>query len=194
MPSICHSPSIKFKVLYCPACNNEINESIEIKCDECQKAYHLECTDQHEKQQKPIDIIWLCKPCVTRKNVCTKKDRIELKANRKTTMNQSNAPKYEQRVLRSRSQSIDCTKQVLNSNHSKSYKPIPANTFKEAVEIDIETKILSFEERIKIIENKECACLKTLEPRLVDSSLNVKQSTADSFVRCTNSLFYSEKS
>lgn len=174
----CRTPTIKYKLVFCDECNDQIaNESEEEKCDNCKKSFHVKCTDI---QQTREETIWLCKECNSNSSICTERDTIEIK--HKQTNSQST------RILRSRIQSIDRSKPIseIKSNKSdtkKNHSNVNTNDRKFA---DIEAKVLELEKRLKVAEENECKCVNAYDTRMnkIEKFINeLHQKTDDKIVQ-----------
>lgn len=73
------SPQIKYKVNYCGECDSQIVNASGVKCDNCEKLFHENCSVQ-KNEESLGDIIWICNKCTDDNSICTKKDITEIKS------------------------------------------------------------------------------------------------------------------
>lgn len=160
------SPNIKFKIKYCAECNLEIiNESDEIKCDICSKFFHLECSND---AQLSNETIWICSKCNPNDEICTNRDKFEIKTSNCAPKNQlsMNAIVNLDRV------DFQCARDGLNNSY-------------EIKLMKMELKIAEFERRLTRAEKNECKCIRKVESFVTHTEkvmLSQKQKPNDEIV------------
>lgn len=101
-PSV--SPSCSSECIFCKTCDQSIEISAEMKCDDCEKYFHKQCSPSNKNKFQP-DLIQLCRSCTNEKRVGTPKSKLE----KKKEANEQNITTTGQdiRTLRSRAVSIN---------------------------------------------------------------------------------------
>lgn len=160
------SPNIKFKIKYCAECNLEIiNESDEIKCDICSKFFHVECSND---AQLSNETIWICSKCNSNDEICTNRDKFEIKTSNCAPKNQlsMNAIVNLDRV------DFQCARDGLNNSY-------------EIKLMKMELKIAEFERHLTRAEKNECKCIRKVESFVTHTEkvmLSQKQKPNDEIV------------
>lgn len=148
------SPPIKFKVIFCEECSEQISNESSVKCDYCEKMFHENCSVQRKKELS--DIIWLCNKCSNDNNICSQKDKIEIKS--------STSPENTKR-LRSIISTVDTKKEKKKINVTKSELEKLNITRQIRYEKTLE-KIKYIENKINQIESRVCPCSNSQEKRI----------------------------
>lgn len=167
------SPSCEFKLFFCKFCDQSIEMSAKIKCDECKNYFHKQCFASNNKQNTS-DLIQLCLSCSNENRVCTPKGKIEMKM----ISNQSTATTSQGiRNLRSRAVSIDS--RTINIK-SKALKKDEQQTHTQTkskcgIEEKHEKKMKSLESRIEKLENKSCDCLNVMNEKIKNIEKSIRE-------------------
>lgn len=120
-----------------------MGKSEEIKCDECKKVFHNHCSSD---ETPSTDNIWTCSKCNSTDEICTNRDKFEIKAANSTPNAQ--------------------LKSTPSVNLIRMDVPILQGGLRNVNEIKIfnmEQKITELERRLSKAEKKECKCSKKLE-------------------------------
>lgn len=169
MPSIIHSPSVKFKLIFCATCSSEIkNENV--KCDECRKSFHISCAMKTDSE-----LIWLCNNCNNEKKICTKKDQIEIKSAKKANNEEIN---NNERIKTLRSRTISVDTYNLENTQSKTKKTCALKTATTEDTIrNLTRKIKNLEDKLNQNTKHECDCKIDLNARIskIESIINAEQ-------------------
>lgn len=122
-----------------------MKESEEIKCDGCKKVFHNHCSSD---ETPSIENIWMCSKCNSIDEICTNRDKFEIKA------------------ANSNSTSNSQLKSTTSVNLVRMDVPNLQGGLKNGYEIKMfimEQKITELKKRLSKAEKKECKCLKQYE-------------------------------
>lgn len=146
------SPPVKFNVIFCVECNDQINNASSVKCDNCEKMFHENCSVQTKKEVLS-DIIYLCNKCSNDNNICSQKDTIQIKS--------STSPQNTKR-LRLLTSSGDEKKKFTFSKGDLEKLNIKRQIRHEKKH----EKIKYLENKINQIESSVCPCSNLYEKRI----------------------------
>lgn len=160
-------------MIFCEECNDQIGNASSVKCDNCEKMFHENCSVQRKKDLS--DIIWLCNRCSNDSNICSQKDKIEIKS--------LTSPENTKR-LRSLTSTVDTKEERKKFTVTKSELEKMNITRQIRYEKTLE-KIKYLENKINQIESRVCPCSNLHEERIAAIEKKIRELQTTNSNKCT---------
>lgn len=155
----------------CKSCNESIEESSIVECDECGSQYHERCLGSNGNSSSP-DLIQLCTLCACENQIYSPKQQSIEKLPRKSLIPIA-TENANVKQLRSRVVTIDGAKSAKQRQSSKCTKPTKSN--ENEFIANLEGKLIALETRMASFETAQCKCSEIADSKIAGLESKIKE-------------------